>query len=149
MVNIDKHGLFSVESLGMLRKWLVTLPLALAYQCDALLWNCLLNPQELLALRPRIQQLTTDQATQTLKHFGTVLYKHINEPGLSCEKLFDTACHEINLALAKVYRRKKEQWDHFCAEASIIALRFKSSILFMMPRCLDCVYPNVNAPFRP
>lgn len=84
-----KRDLYSLRNIGSLEKWLQSnaLPWEVAFQCEALFSNGVLVPQELMLLKPLIEELTKEspvQACDALMSFRTEM-----EGAAATKKLID------------------------------------------------------------
>lgn len=130
-INIDKREIYSANNLGSLRKWYRSLPFSVAYQCDALLYNCLLNPVELLSLQDRIgDMINTDEAlaTRALKHLNNVLKRESSNVEVLSQDLFETALREVKASAVQIYRRKEYARDHVCPQVSYFEKSFEKDV---------------------
>ncbi|GJJ12541.1 hypothetical protein Clacol_006784 [Clathrus columnatus] len=77
-MNVSNRALYSSRHLDRLNKWLEKQPYLIAFQCEALIRNLLLNPLEFFDILPRIEKLiretpSASETQQILLHFRTVL----------------------------------------------------------------------------
>ena len=70
----ERKGLFSPHKLGLMQEWVRVLNWSVAFQCESLHRDSLLDTVELLHLRSHIQQLVNtrgpEHTTQVLRQFG-------------------------------------------------------------------------------
>jgi hypothetical protein len=99
----------------MVRKF----PFAVAYQCDALIHNGLLNPVELCSLEKRIRGLTNtsvQHAVDVLRRYIVVLKQYESDPTITSETLFSFAKYDHFHASRPTTMRARNANDHMCAQ---------------------------------
>lgn len=119
-VIIDTHKLFSTERLLLVQSMIGSLPFPVAYQCDAFLYNGLLNTVELLELAGLIKSLLDEQGEQrtvdVLRRFIVILQQHLHDHAMTSETLFQYAIADLKQASSPTTRRARYENDHMCAQ---------------------------------
>lgn len=89
-MDVFKGALYSPRNLDRIEKWLETQTYPVAFQCEALIRNHVLNPLEFFDILPRVESLIRDmplKAQHILLHFHTVLKLLHNRPNPARETI--------------------------------------------------------------
>lgn len=82
-MDVFNGALYTPRNLDRIEKWLGTQTYLIAFQCEALIRNHILNPSEFFGILPRVESLIRDmplKAHHILLHFHTVLKILHNRP---------------------------------------------------------------------
>lgn len=124
MIDVDTRKLYSTQNLHAVEKMVQKFPFPVAYQCDALIRNGLLNPLELCSLEKRIKQLTSNnvhQAVDVLRRYIVVLKQYETDLTITSETLLGFAMHDHLHASVPTTIRVRNANDHMCAQVRDIA----------------------------
>lgn len=127
-IDASSRQLFVRKKLELFNSWISApgFPWEVAFQCQLLLSNGLLNTDEILEqLKPNvIKLLQKDQArcVGILRHFVVVLKGKLDKRdlSLSCSQLFNNAVMEYDRADGLHFLRIISESDHMCSQVNLL-----------------------------
>lgn len=118
-IDVDTHLLYSDKRLRAVRKMVQSLPFAVAYQCDALLFSGLVNPVEICSMETRIKYMLSEGEQHTvdvLRRWIVILKQYASDWTIPTGTLFDFAVHDSKNATLPPTRRAMTTNDHLVAQ---------------------------------